>query len=359
MKCDQFTRQIWADLQNRFPTQRKTQRDKLSILVATMLEVKSANLMELGAGLPIETTNSLSRFQWIKRFLGNELVDVDAVMGSFSREALALASANGQQPVLIIDQSTISQHDRHELVMVALRVRKRAIPIAWGVYKASGSLGWKEQSEVLETARSFLPDGCKPMLMGDRFYGNGETISWCQTHGWDYCLRLKGSLVLTPDLETAPDQERIFYDPSTDPKSAYHFSGRCTINALWAAGEHQFQGAYLTRRRIQTNIQMLKDKKSKEPWFIATSKEASPQTAREYGKRWGIEAMFSDFKSRGFGLTQSQLRSPGKLSCLILIMAFALYWAVSTGLWAVKNPVYKKTAKNLPLDQWFHSSKLA
>ena len=210
MKCDQFTRQIWADLQNRFPTQRKTQRDKLSILVATMLEVKSANLMELGAGLPIETTNSLSRFQWIKRFLGNELVDVDAVMGSFSREALALASANGQQPVLIIDQSTISQHDRHELVMVALRVRKRAIPIAWGVYKASGSLGWKEQSEVLETARSFLPDGCKPMLMGDRFYGNGETISWCQTHGWDYCLRLKGSLVLTPDLETAPDQERIF-----------------------------------------------------------------------------------------------------------------------------------------------------
>ena len=163
-------------------------------------------------------------------------------MGSFSREALALASANGQQPVLIIDQSTISQHDRHELVMVALRVRKRAIPIAWGVYKASGSLGWKEQSEVLETARSFLPDGCKPMLMGDRFYGNGETISWCQTHGWDYCLRLKGSLVLTPDLETAPDQERIFYDPSTDPKSAYHFSGRCTISALWAAGGTPISG---------------------------------------------------------------------------------------------------------------------
>ena len=70
--------------------------------------------------------------------------------------------------------------------------------------------------------------------------------------------------------------------------------------------------------------------------------------------------MFSDFKSRGFGLTQSQLRSPGKLSCLILVMAIALYWAVSTGLWAVTNPVYKKkTAKNLPLDQWFHSSKLA
>ena len=60
--------------------------------------------------------------------------------------------------------------------MVALRVRKRAIPIAWRVYKASGSLGWKEQSEVLETVRSFLPDGCKPMLMGDRFYGNADIL---------------------------------------------------------------------------------------------------------------------------------------------------------------------------------------
>ena len=46
-------------------------------------------------------------------------------------------------------------------------------------------------------------------------------------------------------------------------------------------------------------------------------------------------------------LTQSQLRSPRKLSCLILVMAIALYWAVGAGLWAVKNPVYKKTAKNL------------
>lgn len=33
------------------PGQRKTQRDKLALLVATMLEVKSANAMELAAGL--------------------------------------------------------------------------------------------------------------------------------------------------------------------------------------------------------------------------------------------------------------------------------------------------------------------
>ncbi len=56
------------------------------VLLATMLDVKSASVMELGHGLPIKTTDSLSRFQWIKRFLGNDLVDVDVdgVVGPFA-----------------------------------------------------------------------------------------------------------------------------------------------------------------------------------------------------------------------------------------------------------------------------------
>ena len=48
--------------------------------------------------------------------------------------------------------------------------------------------------------------------------------------------------------------------------------------------------------------------------------------------------MFSDFKSRGFGLEDSQIRLPGRLDRLILVMALALFWAVSTGMWdAVEN----------------------
>ena len=31
----------------------------------------------------------------------------------------------------------------------------------------------------------------------------------------------------------------------------------------------------------------------------------------EYSARWGIEPMFSDFKSRGFGIEDTQLRYAG------------------------------------------------
>jgi hypothetical protein len=52
-----------------------------------------------------------------------------------------------------------------------------------------------------------------------------------------------------------------------------------------------------------------------------------------------IEAMFSDFKIRGFGLEDSRLQRPERLDRLILVMALALHWAVSTGMWdAVHHP---------------------
>jgi hypothetical protein len=59
----------------------------------------------------------------------------------------------------------------------------------------------------------------------------------------------------------------------------------------------------------------------------------------EYSDRWGIEPMFSDFKSRGFGVEDTQIRYADRLDRLLLVMALALYQAVSTGLWdAVHHP---------------------
>jgi hypothetical protein len=45
---------IKAEMEQFLPRQRKTQRGKLSLLVATMLAARSANLMDLAAALPLE-----------------------------------------------------------------------------------------------------------------------------------------------------------------------------------------------------------------------------------------------------------------------------------------------------------------
>src|SRR3954451_16313192 len=114
-------------LEQRLPGQRKTQRDKLALLVATMLQVRSANLMDVAACLPRPAERLDSRYQWIKRFLANTHVVSDAVMAPYGREVLARLSAQGQTVVLLIDQTKV--RERHQAVMVAVRLGGRALPL--------------------------------------------------------------------------------------------------------------------------------------------------------------------------------------------------------------------------------------
>ena len=125
---------INSELKRRLPNQRKTQRTKLALLVSTMLDVRSANLMDLAAALPREADRTDMRYQWITRLLGNPLVISDEIMEPFSREVLEQAAANGAPVTLILDQSKMS--DRHQVLMLALRWGERALPLAWRVEEA-------------------------------------------------------------------------------------------------------------------------------------------------------------------------------------------------------------------------------
>ena len=310
---------VSADLVRRLPRQNKKQREGLSLLVATMLDVRSANLMDLSASLPRDSERIDMRYQWISRLLGNELIDTDRVMAPFASEVLQRAATQGRRLILIIDQS--KANDTQQAIVVAVRVGGRSLPIAWRVKETEGAIGFSEQKRALETALALLPDGANVVLMGDRFYGSPDLIAWCRSKGWDGRLRLKADLLVFED------------------------GGESTVAQYFARGERMLTDVELTAKRVRTNIGMVHEDGHPEPWFIAMSDAPTTAKTFDYGLRWGIEAMFSDFKSRGFGLEDSQLQRVDRMDRLILIMALALYWAVSTGMWAAENaalPVEKK-----------------
>jgi hypothetical protein len=304
---------IKADLNQRLPEQRKTQRDKLSLLVATMLHVRSANLVELASGLPRPSDRWDMGYQWISRFLANDLVSCDAVMQPFASEILARLAETGDPVPLILDQSKVS--DRHQVLMLSVRWGERALPVAWRVEDTDGAIGYAVQKDLLDAMRGWLPAGTRVTLHGDRFYGTPDLIRWCQDRGWDYRLRLKGNL------------------------QTWIGSRKTTTGDLALSGARYVQDVALTGKRVSTNIGIIHDPGHAEPWIVAMSAEPSYLSTLEYSRRWGIEPMFSDFKSRGFGLQDTQIQYPDRLGRLILVMALALYWAVSTGMWdAAENP---------------------
>lgn len=311
---------IALEFKRLLPEQRKTQRTNLALLVATMLDVRSANLMDLAAGLPREAEPIDMRYQWIARVLMNPLIDPDAVMAPFAREVLGRLAAEGRPLVLILDQSKLNE--RHQVLMLAVRHGDRALPLLWRVEATEGAIGFPVQKALLEAAAGLLPDKVEVCLMADRFYGSADLIGLCQDRNWDYRLRLKGNLVVR------------------DAK------GRTTTGQLAPAGVFALEKVHLTARQASTNIGVIHDPDHDQPWIIAMAAKPGYLKTLEYSARWAIEPMFSDFKSRGFGIEDSQIQHPDRLGRLLLVMALALYIAVSTGQWDAQThptPAEKKT----------------
>jgi hypothetical protein len=109
------------------------------------------------------------------------------------------------------------------------------------------------------------------------------------------------------------------------------------------SGEHYFKDVSFTGKRAKTIIGITHGPGPAEPWIIAMSEKSRYLSTLDCANRWGIELMFSDFKSRGFGIEQTQIQYPDRLGSLILVMALPLYEAVSIGMWdAENNPIPAK-----------------
>jgi hypothetical protein len=163
--------------------------------------------------------------------------------------------------------------------------------------------------------------------MGDRFDGMPDPITRGRQHGWGWRRRLKQDLLV------------------------FEGGGETGLAACLAGGAHLLGDIELTEKRVVTNVAVVHEPGHREPWIIALSEPPTVHRAFDHGLRWGIEAMFPDFKTRGFGLEDSHRERSDRMARLILVMALALFWAVSTGMWdAVHDatPDEKSTAPAAP-----------
>lgn len=326
--------QVEADFQSRLPGYHKSRREGLSLLASVILNTRSVNLMENAAALPRDIGAVDHRYQYISRVLGNSHIDADEVMQACAGEIFRRQFDAGETIVPALDQSKVNEG--HEALMVSVRIRDRALPVNWRVRQTKGSIGWSVQRDLLESIRSWLPRGAHILMTGDRFYATARLIGWCQEAGWGYRLRMKSNITLQHrggELMTGEIAELM---PKGLVKAELHGTG------------------------ILTNIGILHEEGHKEPWIIAMDAAPSEYTVLDYGMRRSIEAMFSDFKTRGFGITQSHIKKPDRLERLILVLAIAMYWAVSTGANEEHHDAQRREKRGFEKnrDPYVRSSKL-
>ena len=278
---------VQADFVDRLPGCHKSRGEGLSLIASVVLNTRSVDSMENAAALPRDIGSVDHRYQYISRVSSNSRIDADEVMCACAGELFRRLHDAGETIVPALDQSRVNRG--HEALMVSVRMRDRALPVARRVRRTKGAIGWRVQNGLLESIRPRLPEGPCVLLTGDRFCGTARLIGWCREAGRDCRLRMKGNITLQ------------------------HRGGEPLTREIAGLIPEGIVNAELYGTGVFSAIGVLHEEGHREPWIIAMNAAPSEYRVPDYGMRRSIEAMFSDFKTRGFGITRSRIKKPDRL----------------------------------------------
>jgi len=75
---------------------------------------------------------------------------------------------------------------------------------------------------------------------------------------------------------------------------------------------------------------------------LVTSLELAEEAIHWYSRRFQIETLFSDQKSRGFHINKSHISAPERLGRLLIAVALAYLWMIYLGQASMQNGWYRQ-----------------
>jgi hypothetical protein len=316
------------------PKQRKTQVQNFVWLVAGIFHSRSVSLSKI-AGKVISTAKNVSTVRRLSRFLASSAVDVRSWYRSTAKAWLMSQAHQVGEIRLIVDGSKVGFG--HQLLMVSLAYRHRAIPITWTwIRHVRGHSTVAKQIVLLKYARSLLPQNMPVFLVGDSEFGSIAVLQQFQQWRWFFVLRQKGNTGLWLKEQTGWQK----------------LDGLVQQAGLFA----WCPNGYLTQSDIfPVSVLIHWQKGEKQPWCLATNLPDASLTLRYYRRRMWIEEMFADFKKHGFDLESTMLRNSPRLSRLTLVVAFLYVWLLSVGSRTIRSGlrhfVDRKDRRDLSLFQ--------
>jgi Transposase DDE domain len=312
MKHDEFVRWVLSLCGGLRLSQAKT----LSVLALAALGLTRASLAGLGRGLaglnPVAVKHCIKR---VDRFIGNSRVEPLEAM----RGVVAAFARPGQRLVVSLDWVDIRSF---WCLMLAARVRGRAVPLVWAVYRPEDIFRSRNSIEegLLKALRTMMPSDAGLVLLADRGFGRAEMARQCQDLGFDYLIRIQPTVYVAGEAFTGvlgrlpirPGQSRVLRD-------------------VW----------YRRKEPVRQHVAVLWKKGEEEPWFLMTSlvHVRASLLAKLYAVRMTIEEYFRDTKSlrNGFALRLTLVQDAQRLGRLLLVLALAYLWIVAVGRHALAH----------------------
>ena len=192
---------------------------------------------------------------------------------------------------------------RLRCLVLAARLRGRALPLLWAVYRHQELFRSQHNLEygLLRLLRTMVPRSTQVVILADRGFGRAETARECQKLGFDYIFRINPEVYIQH-----PD-----------------FSGRLSQLPLRPGTIKLFHNvSYRKQRPVAQHVAVVWYEGQSQPWFLATNlpRLGAVKLTRIFAHRMSIEQYFRDAKSKrnGFGLrlTADPLPPPARAAAV-------------------------------------------
>ncbi len=298
------------------PGQRITQIRNFVWLIIGIYLSRSVCLSRVAGQIP-GSAKLVSNSRRLSRLMDNPAICVRDWYHPIAQAWLASQFRHLGELHLIVDSTKVGFG--HQLLIVCLAYRKRAIPIAWTwVAHAKGHSTAIQQLALLAYVRQLVPCGAAVFLVGDCEFGSVALLRQLDRWHWCYVLRQKGDTgVWRNGLGAWQPFASFVQKPG---------------HSLWLGA------GYLTAHDIYpVNLLVHWKAGEKEPWCLATNLPDGLMALRFYRRRMWIEEMFGDLKKHGFDLEHTLLRHVERLSRLTLAVMLLYVWLMSTGTSTIQN----------------------
>ena len=295
-------------------TVRESHIHALAMMITGLIRGKSTHFGKIGAKSGA-TAKYPSRAKQIQRFNKNPHVSYESHYLPFIEQVIGGLGLSEYR--LSIDTTQVGRGCL--LLTRGLVYKPRVIPLVWTVFKGKkGHSSAATQLAVLQQVQSLLPSEAQVILTGDGEFDSIDVVTWLEAQPtWHYaCRTAKNSKVRT----SKSGGEQALQD-MTPP----------------AGQSRQINRLYFTQQKVgPVNIAFIWHEEKQQHIYLVTSADTLEQTRRWYKRRFKIETLFADSKSRGFGLDKSGIRHAQRMERFVIAVFIAYIWLIYLGVLVIQ-----------------------
>ena len=196
------------------------------------------------------------------------------------------------------------------ILMLAITTPRFRVPLIWTVLDKAGNSNVDERIALMRRYLALFGPGSVQLLLADREFIGLKWLNFLDANAIPFAIRVKAGLIVT----TEDGRSLSLRSWLTKCRAARKF--RATFPAQ---GDAEALTLTFAAKRIRGG-----------DLLIIASNAPNKNGLNAYRRRWSIECLFGDAKTRGLNLEDTRLQIAAKLHLLLAVVALAIAWTNKT-----------------------------